>query len=244
LRHVAVSTDSERTLADYERMAEVYADDAETDPMKAAYDRPTILSMAGDVGGRRVLDVGCATGALSRAFAAQGASVLGIDVNPALVKRARETTRADVEFVVADIAEPMPFLGTATFDLVAASLVMHYLEDWGPPLREFARVLRPEGLLVLSTHHPAMDIQLGSPATTYFETILVTDTWHKRGHAFEVRFWHRPMQAIVDALADAGFLIERIPEPVPPREAFDAMPEIWGRLARGPWYLFIRAVRP
>lgn len=238
-----MSTDSERTLADYDRMAGVYADDAETDPMKAAYDRPTILSMAGNVRGQRVLDVGCATGALSRAFAAQGASVLGIDVNPRLVQQAREATQANAEFVVADIAEPMPFLGTGMFDVVAASLVLHYLEDWGPPLREFARVLRPGGLLVLSTHHPAMDIRFGRSEAPYFATVLLTDTWHKGGRAFEVRFWHRPMHAIVDAIADAGFLIERIPEPVPPRAAFSAMPRAWDRLARGPWYLFIKAVR-
>jgi SAM-dependent methyltransferase len=241
---VAVSTDAERTLADYKRMEEVYADDAETDPMKVAYDRPTILSMAGDVRGRRVLDIGCATGALSRQFAAQGASVLGIDLNPGLVKRAREATRGDVEFVVADIARPMPFLETGAFDVVAASLVLHYLEDWGGPLRELARVLRPGGLLVLSTHHPTMDVGIASPDAPYFETVLLTDTWEKGGGTFEVRFWHRPMHAIVDALADAGFLIERIPEPVPPQEAFSSMPSTWDRLARGPWYLFIRAVRP
>jgi SAM-dependent methyltransferase len=238
-----MSTDSERTLADYERMTAVYADDAETDPMKAAYDRPTILTMAGDVTGRRVLDVGCATGALSRAFAARGARVLGVDLNPSLVKRAREATPTGVEFVVADIAEPMPFLGTAAFDVVAASLVLHYVEDWGPPLREFARVLRPRGLLVLSTHHPSADIHVGASETPYFETVLLTDTWHKGGRAFEVRFWHRPMHAIVDALADAGFLVERMPEPIPPREAFAAMPEARDRLAHRPWYLFIKAVR-
>ena len=88
-----------------------------------------------------------------------------------------------------------------------------------------------------------MDIRFGRSEAPYFATVLLTDTWHKGGRAFEVRFWHRPMHAIVDAIADAGFLIERIPEPVPPRAAFSAMPRAWDRLARGPWYLFIKAVR-
>jgi hypothetical protein len=56
-----------------------------------------------------------------------------------------------------------------------------------------------------------------------------------------VRFYHRPISAIVDALADAGFLIERIPEPVPDPTAFSDR-AFYERIRRGPWFLFIRAV--
>ena len=45
------------------------------------------------------------------------------------------------------------------------------------------------------------------------------------------------------ALADAGFLVERIPEPVPEREAFAADPAFYERLIRGLWFLFIRALK-
>jgi hypothetical protein len=58
-----------------------------------------------------------------------------------------------------------------------------------------------------------------------------------------VRFYHRPISAIVDALADAGFLIERIPEPVPDPTAFSDR-AFYDRIRRGPWFLFIRAVSP
>jgi hypothetical protein len=56
-----------------------------------------------------------------------------------------------------------------------------------------------------------------------------------------VRFYHRPISAIVDALADAGFLIERIPEPVPDPNAFSDR-AFYERIRQGPWFLFIRAV--
>jgi SAM-dependent methyltransferase len=67
-----VSGDRRRALADYEQMADLYADDAAVDPIKVSYDRPTILAMAGDVRGKRVLDVGSASGGLSEAFAERG----------------------------------------------------------------------------------------------------------------------------------------------------------------------------
>ena len=54
-----------------------------------------------------------------------------------LIERARERLGPKVEFRVADIAAPLAF-ESGSFDVVAASLVLHYLEDWGPPLREFA----------------------------------------------------------------------------------------------------------
>jgi SAM-dependent methyltransferase len=236
-----VSDDRRRTLADYAQMADLYADDAAVDPVKVSYDRPTIIAMAGDVRGKRVLDVGCASGGLSEQLVERGASVVGIDLNPRLIERACARLGSKAEFHVADIAVPMPFLESDSFDVVAASLVLHYLADWGPPLREFARILRPGGVLAISTHHPTQDVMIASPPAPYFETVLLTDTWQKGGREFQVRFYHRPLSAIVDALAEAGFLIERIPEPIPDPSAFSDR-AFYERMRLGPWFLFIRAV--
>jgi SAM-dependent methyltransferase len=236
-----VSEDHRRALADYDQMVDLYADDAAFDPIKVSYDRPTILAMAGDVRGKRVLDVGCASGGLSEAFVERGASVVGVDLNPRLIDRARERLGSRAEFRVTDIASPMPFLETGSVDVVAASLVLHYLADWGPPLREFARVLRPDGALLVSTHHPTVDVAIATPPAPYFETVLLTDTWQKGGREFEVRFYHRPISSIVDALADAGFLIERIPEPIPDPNAFSDR-AFYERISQRPWFLFVRAV--
>jgi Methyltransferase domain len=96
-----VSEDRRRALADYEQMADLYADDAAVDPIKVSYDRPTILAMAGEVRGKRVLDVGCASGGLSEGFVERGASVVGIDLNPRLIERARERLGSRAEFRVA-----------------------------------------------------------------------------------------------------------------------------------------------
>ena len=85
-----MTDDRRRALDDYDQMADLYADDADLDPMKVSYDRPTIIAMAGEIVGTRVLDIGCATGALSEAVVERGASVVGVDLNPRLVERASE----------------------------------------------------------------------------------------------------------------------------------------------------------
>ena len=71
----------------------------------------------------------------------------------------------------------------------------------------------------------------------------MTDTWDKDGPEYPVHFYHRPISAIIDALTDAGFLVERIPEPVPDRSDFERVPALYERMTRGPWFLFIRAVK-
>ena len=237
-----MTDDRRRSLDDYDQMADIYADEADAEPTKAAYDRPAILAMAGDVRHKRVLDVGCASGALSQMFVERGASVVGIDLNGTLIERARARLGDRAEFHVADISQRLPF-DDGSFDVVAASLVLHYLADWGPPLREFSRVLRPGGAFVMSTHHPTHDIQIADPPASYFDTVLLTDTWRMAGRDFQVRFYHRPISAIVDSLAGAGFLIERIPEPIPDREAFAANPAFYERISKVPWFLFIRALK-
>lgn len=239
-----MTDDARRTLDDYDQMGDDYADDADADPVKAAYDRPAILAMAGDITGKRVLDAGCASGALAELLVARGATVVGVDLNARLVKRARARLGDGVELHVADISTPMPFLETASFDIVTASLVLHYIADWGSTLGELARVLRPGGLLLVSTHHPAQTAVMVDGPMPYFRTVLLTDTWHKGGRAYEVRYYHRPVGAIVDALADAGFLVERIHEPIPDREAFAGRPGLYERITNGPWFLFLRAVKP
>lgn len=236
-------TDSTRTREDYDRMGDAYADDTDNDPMKAGYERPAMLAMAGDLRGRRVLEVGCAAGALSRALVARGAKVFGVDLNETLVARARERTKDGAEFRVADISAPMPFLATGSFDVVMASLVLHYLDDWSAPLAEFHRVLSSGGALLVSTHHPFHDVNVAKPPVPYFEKRLLTDTWRKGGREFEVRFHRRPLGAIVDAIAGAGFVIERMPEPQPDRAAFVNDPALYDEVARTPFFLFIRALK-
>jgi SAM-dependent methyltransferase len=45
------------------------------------------------------------------------------------------------------------------------SLVLHYLEDWGPALAELRRILKPGGRLIASVDHP-FAIPLPSPSYT------------------------------------------------------------------------------
>jgi predicted TPR repeat methyltransferase len=112
------------------------------------YDRPAILRLAGEVAGRRVLELGCAAGVLTGQLADRGADVLALDREPQMVALARRRLQA------ADLQRPLDMVADASIGLVVASLVLHYLRDWRPLLAELHRCLAPPGALVFSVHHP------------------------------------------------------------------------------------------
>ncbi|MFK0162172.1 class I SAM-dependent methyltransferase [Rhizobium sp. NPDC090279] len=226
---------------DYDAFAAAYQADNENNAWNAYYERPAILSLAGDVAGLRVLDAGCGGGAHAAALVDRGAILTGVDASTGLLEIARRRLEGRARLLLADLNEPLPFEDGA-FDLVMASLVMHYLHDWSRPLSEFRRVLSDGGRLIFSTHHPFMD---HDPAgeESYFETYNFSETWRRGGKAITMRFWHRPLHAMFDALKSAGFQIDVVSEPQPDPRVSTLFPEAYKSLTTKPRFLFFSATR-
>jgi len=142
---------------------------------------------------------------------------------------------------VRDLSKPLPFREGA-FDLVLSSLVMHYIADWGPTLREFQRVLAPGGRLVFSTHHPLLDLRV-SGSDDYLGTYQYTDEWAREGRTMTMRFWHRPLRAMLAAVRQAGFRVDDIAEPDPAPEMAAADPRAYAHLSRSAQFLFFSLAR-
>lgn len=222
----------------YAGIADRYAEVVDTKPHNAFYERPATLSLLPPLGGARVLDVGCGPGWYAEQFLARGADVTSFDVEPRFVEMTRARTGGRARVHLADLAKPLVFAADGAFDVAVAPLVLHYVEDWDAVLAELARVLRPGGVLVFSTHHPFMDWREFRTAN-YFRTERLTDEWD----VGTVTFYRRPLTAMASALAGAGFVIERLLEPQPTDEFRAAKPKSFARLSTEPWFLFFRARR-
>ena len=98
-----------------------------------------------------VLDVATGTGLALRALAprlAPAAHLTGIDIAPGMLAVAREKL-PEATFIRADAAA-LP-LEDASFDLVTCVTGIHLMPDAAAAIREWARVLRPDGRIVIAT---------------------------------------------------------------------------------------------
>lgn len=93
--------------------------------------------------GKRVLDLGCRSGALTRHFLG-GNEVVGLDVDGEALAKAEAL---GIQPVRANVEEPLPF-EDASFDAVVAGELFEHLRFPDALVAEVARVLRPGGVLV------------------------------------------------------------------------------------------------
>jgi SAM-dependent methyltransferase len=224
----------------YDAFAGEYAAHAETGAYNAWYDRPAVLELCGPVAGARVLDAGCGPGLYARALTDRGADVVACDASPALVELARQRLGDEADVRVHDLAEPLDWVPTGSVDLVVLALTMNYIDDRLTMLRELRRALRPDGAMVISTSHPMADwLRLGG---SYFDE---EPLWSSLSgdHDWPVRAWRRPLTAVCAEFHRAGFLIERLVEPLPAPEMATVDPEAFDRLNRSPAFVAFR-LRP
>lgn len=113
---------------------------------------PDLARLVGP-GTRRALDVGCGEGLLTRRLKAAGAGrVLGLDLDPDQVERARRAAGGSPEatgldYVAGDVLAPLPAL-TEPFDLVTSVATLHHLPlDEG--LRRLRGLVAPGGTLAV-----------------------------------------------------------------------------------------------
>jgi SAM-dependent methyltransferase len=155
--------------------------------------------------------------------------VTGFDKSAGMLELARRRLGDGADLRVADLGGPLP-CPDGEFDDVIVSLVLHYLEDWGPPLAELRRVLKPGGRLLVSVEHPfaiTLTHVIAGREADYFATANRTEEYNFGGRPALLSIWDRPLHAMTGAFTEAGFLMTAIsePEPVPAaRELFPDQP--------------------
>ena len=116
-----------------------------------------LVRHAGVRQGAHVLDVGCGTGVVAITAARMGARVVGADLTPKLLERARENSsiaQVHVDWHEAD-AEALPFKD-AEFDIVLSQFAHMFAPRPEVATREMLRVLKPGGTIAFSTWPPEL----------------------------------------------------------------------------------------
>lgn len=203
------------------------------------YERPAMVEqLPQDMKNMKVLDAGCAAGWYSNQLINRGASVVATDISPEMVTATKRRVGSKAEVICLDLETKFPFEDN-TFDLIISSLTLHYIANWSHTFNEFYRILNSSGLLLFSIHHPFMDIKI-SQTGDYFSNELIIDKWKKAGKTFEVPFYRRPLQSILNETS-TNFMVEKVIEPQPTDEFKKIAPESYQKLMKNPHFLIIKA---
>jgi 2-polyprenyl-3-methyl-5-hydroxy-6-metoxy-1,4-benzoquinol methylase len=157
---------------------------------------------------KRVLEIGCASGHVTRALVSQGNTVVGVDIDAAAAEKARE----HAERVVVGDVESMNLdaeLGGDRFDVAVLGDVLEHLRNPVAVLRSVRRLLARKGFIVISLPNVAhLDLRL----------MLLSGRWEYRDLGLmdhsHLRFFTRASAR--DLVATSGFSVVDIDRVVVP----------------------------
>lgn len=113
---------------EYNKVGSYYSKIIVTDPSKQFVQYPFILNELGDVSDKKILDIGCGDGILTKQIADRGAIVVGYDTSEKLINKAKESYSGDQ--IKYEVATPQTFNSDIKFDFAISNLVFPCAEDY------------------------------------------------------------------------------------------------------------------
>jgi SAM-dependent methyltransferase len=194
--------------------------------------RREYIELAGDVSGKRLLDMGCGEAAETCEWARLGAHVVGADNSPKQIEAGRrnaEKLGVSCHLVVADLLRLPDELLRGEFDIVFSCYVTAWIGDKDKWFRDVYRALKPGGVFLLGGGHPVTgfvqwtvedDFTGGSylsegPFT--FESNTVHD-FNPAGEFITSIEWAHTLGTMITTLARNGFHITHLVEMSPAQD--------------------------
>jgi len=188
--------------------------------------------LLGDVGGKRILELGAGAGAGARWLDGQGAEAIAMDLSAGMLRHARHGAQRSgvrVPLVQAD-ALALPF-ADSVFDIVCTAFgAIPFVADSAAVMREVARVLRPGGSWVYSITHPMRWIFWDEPdengliaRNSYFDRSPYVETDEQGTPTYVEQ--HRTLGDRIRELVAAGFVLRDLIEPEWPA----GHEQVWGQ---------------
>lgn len=198
------------------------------DSFQAKVILPNLLRILDIKSGMKVIDIACGQGYFSRAFEKAGATVAGADISSELILKAKERSPETISLNVAP-ADKLSFGKNDSFDAAVIILSLQNIENFAGVLAESARILKPNGRLVIVLNHPAFRIpqksswdwdekkgrqyrRIESYLKEYKVEIDMTPGEKDKAKKQKTISFHRPIQSYFKFLDKAGFAVMGLEE--------------------------------
>ncbi|MBO5416374.1 MAG: methyltransferase domain-containing protein [Clostridia bacterium] len=228
---------------------------------------PEILRLLVNTDKKKIIDVGCGNGHLSRFLTIHGAQMLGVDNSQQMLKCCK-AYNSDIKYEQLDITDDT-FPYEDCFDVAIFNNSMQDMEKYTNGLSNAYRILKKNGHLLIVVKHPCFhgrSDECGWRVTTEdgdtFTTghglteleknksnytadfFLINDYLNKSEHTREwyglkTTSYARTLQDYINTVIQAGFTIKSISEPSPIPEGQAENPSLYELLTRIPNFIFI-----
>lgn len=203
--------------------------------------------------GQRILDIACGNGLTSRRLAALDAEVVAFDIAEEMIsaakKRATPHSRP-IHYHLLDATDEHALLalGEAGFDSALCSMALFDMAEVDPLFRALARLLKPAGRFVFSIVHPCFNstgatqmAELVSEGTSA-RVLYSVKVWRYLSAGCDIGaailgqpaaqpIFHRPLQVLLGAAFEAGFVLNGLEETsFPPDYKGGSTPLSWSGL--------------
>ena len=160
--------------------------------------------------GLSLLDLGCGDGSLLSLLCSHYSKVLGIDGAEKMIEVARNKyPQLKESFLVCDITKQFPLLDNS-YDIVLCNMVLMDLENIESTIREIHRVLRQNGVFILTTTHPCFSFvshHSSNPERRYIDNFHHEKTLDTTFSSI-CNNYHRPIHFYLQQLLQTNFEIK------------------------------------
>jgi SAM-dependent methyltransferase len=188
---------NEDLQSSYDRVAEDYAEHFLDELEKKPFDRKMLDWLAEKVGHLGIIcDIGCGPGQVARYLHDHGVKACGVDLSPAMVESAR-ALHPEISFQQGDMLSLTEVADNSYGGMAAFYSIIHVPRtSLIQALQELRRVLRPDGILLLTFH-------IG-------QEIIHRDEWWGKEVSMDFIFFET--EEMKDYLRLAGFELEEVIE--------------------------------
>lgn len=202
--------DEKEVISKYNKIAEKYHDSRNLDKgnfYNQMLEMPTTLKLLGNVKGKKILDFGCGTGIYAKVLTKKGAIVKGFDISPKMLEIAKkENPNLDLKRAS---GYKIPF--KEKFDIVLASLVIGYLENWKKVFKQVSKVLKKKGIFVFSIGNPVSECtetkKIKGVKVKVFEDYFKEKKFYNKWKNIDMPFYHKTYETIIKTILKNGFEI-------------------------------------
>ncbi|MEW6170841.1 MAG: class I SAM-dependent methyltransferase [Candidatus Omnitrophota bacterium] len=207
---------------EWDRMADYWNKDAGDTGVWHNYTDidPVIFELLGNVKNKKILEIGCGNGYLSRLLAKQGVKVVGIDLSQKLLDYAIEKEKVrplGIKYFQRNAAN-LTGIKNKTFDIAIANMCLMDVRNAEKAIKEISRVLKKNGKFIFSINHPVFFYQkwiyakrngkkfFARAVLKYKTPCILKQTLWSTG--IKVMGYRRPIEEYLKYLKKAGFVID------------------------------------